>query len=62
MASSPAGEITLGIGLGFISVALGLLSLVVRSECEEISILWGCVHCKKKAKKREAAVVAASEV
>jgi hypothetical protein len=46
------GEITLGIGLSFISVALGVLSLVVKSECEEVSICWGCLQCTKKGKKR----------
>ena len=47
------GEITLGIGLSFISVALGVLSLVVKSECEEVSICWGCLQCtKNKGKKR----------
>ena len=47
------GEITLGIGLSFISVALGVLSLVVKSECEEVSICWGCLQCTKKGKKRQ---------
>ena len=48
------GEITLGIGLSFISVALGVLSLVVKSECEEVSICWGCLQCtKNKGKKRQ---------
>ena len=48
------GEITLGIGLSFISVALGVLSLVVTSECEEVSICWGCLQCtKNKGKKRQ---------
>ena len=46
-------EITLGIGLSFISVALGVLSLVVKSECEEVSICWGCLQCTKKGKKRQ---------
>ena len=46
------GEITLGIGLSFISVALGVLSLVVKSECEEVSICWVCLQCTKKGKKR----------
>ena len=47
------GEITLGIGLSFISVALGVLSLVVKSECEEVSICWGCLQCTKKNKGRK---------
>ena len=47
------GEITLGIGLSFISVALGVLSLVVKSECEEGSICWGSLQCTKKGKKRQ---------
>ena len=46
------GEITLGIGLSFISVALGVLSLV-KSECDEVSICWGCLQCTKKGKKRQ---------
>jgi hypothetical protein len=47
------GEITLGIGLSFISVDLGVLSLVVKSECEEVSICWGCLQgTKNKERKR----------
>ena len=49
------GTISLGIGLSALSVAIGILGLVLKSECEEVSVLWGCVHCKKKRrqKKRE---------
>ena len=44
------GEISLGIGLSALSVALGVLGLVLKSECKEVSVLWGCIHCKKKKK------------
>jgi hypothetical protein len=34
--------------------SLGVLSLVVKSECEEVSICWGCLQCtKNKGKKRQ---------
>lgn len=48
-----AGSITLGVGLGFISVALGVLSLICRSECEEVSLGYGCIYCKKKQKNKK---------
>ena len=47
--STPTGEITLGIGLGFVSVALGVLSLVVKSECQTLELCWGMVKCTKGA-------------
>ena len=47
------GEISLGIGLSTLSVAIGLLSLVIKSECEEISIGYGCIYCRKRQKRRE---------
>ena len=34
--SSAAGELTLGIGLGFVSVGLGILGLIIKSDCEEL--------------------------
>ena len=46
------GNISLGIGLSALSVALGVLGLVLKSECEEVSVLWGCIHCKKKKKQK----------
>ena len=60
-----AANITPGIGLGFISVGLGILSLKCRSECEEVSIGYGCIYCKKKGAKKKnsaAAIVEHSEV
>jgi hypothetical protein len=63
--TSDAGNVTLGIGLGFISVGLGILSLICRSECEEVSIGYGCIYCKKKPAKRKippAAIVEHTEV
>ena len=39
--SSAAGELTLGIGLGFVSVGLGILGLIIKSDCEELSCCYG---------------------
>ena len=63
--AADAANITLGIGLGFISVGLGILSLICRSECEEVSIGYGCIYCKKKGAKKKnsaAAIVQHTEV
>ena len=46
--SSAAGELTLGIGLGFVSVGLGILGLIIKSDCEELSCCYGLIWCKKK--------------
>ena len=48
-----AGSITLGVGLGFLSVALGILSLVVKSECSEVNLCWGAIHCTKQRHRRD---------
>ena len=52
MVSTAAGDLTLGIGLGFVSVGLGILGLIIKSDCEELSCCYGLVWCKKKKKKR----------
>ena len=49
--SSAAGELTLGIGLGFVSVGLGILGLIIKSDCEELSCCYGLIWCKKKRKR-----------
>ena len=41
------GSVTLGVGLGFLSVGIGILSLVVRSECQSVELCWGAVRCTK---------------
>ena len=52
MVSTAAGDLTLGIGLGFVSVGLGILGLIIKSDCEELSCCYGLVWCKKKKKRR----------
>ena len=49
--STAAGELTLGIGLGFVSVGLGILGLIIKSDCEELSCCYGPIWCKKKRKR-----------
>ena len=49
--SSAAGELTLGIGLGFVSVGLGILGLIIKSDCEELSCCYGLIWCKKKRRR-----------
>ena len=49
--STAAGELTLGIGLGFVSVGLGILGLIIKSDCEELSCCYGLIWCKKKRKR-----------
>ena len=46
-------ELTLGVGLGFISVALGVLGLIMKSECEEVSCCWGACYCRKPRKHKK---------
>ena len=50
--SSAAGELILGIiGLGFVSVGLGILGLIIKSDCEEPSCCYGLIWCKKKRRR-----------
>ena len=56
--SSAAGELTLGIGLGFVSVGLGILGLIIKSDCEELSCCYGLIWCKKKRKNESVAAAA----
>ena len=49
--SSAAGELTLGIGLGFVSVGLGILGLIIKSDCEGLSCCYGLIWCKKKRRR-----------
>ena len=49
--SSAAGELTLGIGLGFVSVGLGILGRIIKSDCEELSCCYGLIWCKKKRRR-----------
>ena len=46
-------ELTLGIGRGFRSVALGVLGLIMKSECEEVSCCWGACYCRKPRKHKK---------
>ena len=46
-------ELTLGVGLGFLSVALGVLGLIMKSECEEVSCCWGACYCRKPQKHKK---------
>ena len=49
--SSAAGELTLGIGLGFVSVGLGILGLIIKGDCEGLSCCYGLIWCKKKRRR-----------
>ena len=49
--SSAAGELTLGIGLGFVSAGPEILGLIIKSDCEELSCCYGLIWCKKKRRR-----------
>ena len=43
-------QIFLATSLSLTSVLIGVISLAVKSQCEEVNLCWGCVRCKRKAK------------
>jgi hypothetical protein len=44
-------QIFLATSLSLTSVLIGIISLAVKSQCEEVNLCWGCVRCKRKAKR-----------
>ena len=41
-------QIFLATSLSLTSVLIGVISLAVKSQCEEVNLCWGCVRCKRK--------------
>ena len=54
--SSAAGELTLGIGLGFVSVGLGILGLIIKPDCEELSCCYGVIPIRALPHARQSAL------
>ena len=44
-------QIFLATSLSLSSVLIGVISLAVKSQCEEVNLRWGCVQCRRKAKR-----------